>query len=48
MTTIGQMPKPEAERFREDRKLLLVPLLIPFPRPAGGGAANPRQVLDGG
>ena len=31
MTTIGQMPKPEAERFREDRKLLLVPLLIPFP-----------------
>ena len=31
MTTIGQMPKPEAERFREDRKLLLVPLIVGFP-----------------
>ena len=31
MTTIGQMPKPEAERFREDRKLLLVPLIVAFP-----------------
>ena len=31
MTTIGQMPKPEAEKFREDRKLLLIPLLVSFP-----------------
>ncbi len=31
MTTITQMPKPEAEKFREDRKLLLVPLIIAMP-----------------
>lgn len=31
MTTIGQMHKPEAEKFREDRKLLLVPLIISIP-----------------
>lgn len=31
MTTIGQIPKPEAGRFREDRKLLLVPLIVAFP-----------------
>ncbi|MYD49893.1 MAG: hypothetical protein F4W93_00205 [Dehalococcoidia bacterium] len=42
MTTIGQMPKPEAERFREDRKLLLVPLLIPFP----GLPEEGQRILD--
>ncbi|MYB48396.1 MAG: hypothetical protein F4X72_03855 [Dehalococcoidia bacterium] len=42
MTTIGQMPKPEAERFREDRKLLLVPLLIPFP----GLPEKGQRILD--
>lgn len=42
MTTIGQMPKPEAERFREDRKLLLVPLLITFP----GLPEEGQRILD--
>ena len=42
MTTIGQMPKPEAGRFREDRKLLLVPLLIPFP----GMPEEGQSILD--
>lgn len=31
MTTIGQMPKPEAKKFREGRKLLLVPLILHMP-----------------
>ena len=42
MTTIGQMPKPEAGRFREDRKLLLVPLLIPY----SGLPEDGQRILD--
>ena len=42
MTTIGQIPKPEAERFREDRKLLLVPLIVAFP----GLPEEGRNIVD--
>lgn len=42
MTTIGQMPKPEAKKFREGRKLLLVPLILHMP----GLPDDGRDILD--
>lgn len=42
MPTITQMPKPEAEKFRGDRKLLLVPLIIAMP----GMPDEGQEILD--
>jgi hypothetical protein len=42
MTTITQIPKPDAEKFREDRKLLLVPLIVAMP----GMPDEGQQILD--